>query len=313
MRLLVTGGAGFIGSNFVHCFAGKHEITVLDKLTYCGRMENLKGVMEKITFVKGDVCDADVVNEAIKDCDAVAHFAAESHVDRSIQDAGVFVKTDVLGTHTVLEAARRHGVKVLHVSTDEIYGQIEDGSWTEESPLRPRNPYSASKAGADMLARAYYTTYGLPVVVTRSSNNFGPRQFPEKLIPLFITNALRNRPLPVYGDGMNIRDWLYVIDNCEAIEAVLLKGKPGEAYNIGGGNEMPNIEITKLILKLLGKPESLITFVKDRPGHDRRYSLDSSKIQQLGWHPRHSFADALQQTVKWYVGNEWWWQPLVKA
>ncbi|MBI5347242.1 MAG: dTDP-glucose 4,6-dehydratase [Candidatus Aenigmarchaeota archaeon] len=312
MKLLVTGGAGFIGSNFVNLFAEKYDITVLDKLTYCGCMENLRDVMNKITFVKADVCDAAAVEKAIKDCDAVVHYAAQSHVDRSITDSDVFIKTNVLGTHTMLEAARKHDVRFVHISTDEIYGQIESGSWTEQSPLCPRNPYSASKAAADMLAQAYFTTYGLPVVITRSSNNFGPRQFPEKIIPLFITNALNNRSLPVYGDGMNVRDWLYVIDNCEAIEMVMHKGKPGEAYNIGGGNEMPNIEITKLILSRLNKPESLITFVKDRPGHDKRYSLDFSKIKKLGWQPRFSFEDAMKQTVDWYVDNRWWWEPLVK-
>ncbi len=304
VRMLITGGAGFIGSNFVHYMLDKydHEIVVLDKLTYAGNIENLADVIENIHFIKGDICKGEDVKVAMKDCDVVINFAAESHVDRSIEEPGVFVKTDVFGTYTLLEYARKYDVnKYIQISTDEVYGSIEKGSFTEESRLNPSSPYSASKAGGDMLVGAYYKTYGLPVLITRSTNNFGPYQYPEKLIPLFITNALNDKPLPLYGDGQNVRDWLYVLDNCRGIDLVLRKGKLGETYNISGGVEKTNLEITHMILDILKKPKSLIKFVEDRLGHDRRYSLDSSKIKKLGWEPKWNFEDALRETVKWYA------------
>ena len=317
MRILVTGGAGFIGSNFVHYMLKTHpeyEITVLDKLTYAGRIENLKGLEDRITFLKGDICKKEDAEKAMSGCDIVFHFAAESHVDRSIDGASAFIETNVFGTYVLLEAARKLNVKkFVHISTDEVYGEIEEGSFKETDILNPRNPYSASKAGAELLAKSYFTTHGLPVVITRSSNNFGPCQFPEKLIPLFITNLFNNKKVPVYGDGLNVRDWLFVTDNCEAIDVCSLKGKDGEVYNIGGGNEKTNIWITKFILKELGKGEDMIEFVKDRPGHDKRYSLDCRKMtEQTGWKPKHDFETALKETIKWYKENEWWWKPLIK-
>ncbi|HHY00012.1 MAG TPA: dTDP-glucose 4,6-dehydratase [Methanothermobacter sp.] len=306
MRIMITGGAGFIGSNFVHHLYGNddYELVILDKLTYAGDMKNLKEVSGKVEFVKGDIADDEVVFSTMKDCDMVVNFAAETHVDRSIEDPGVFVKTDVIGTYNLLENVRKHDVeRYLQISTDEVYGSIENGSFTEKSNLDPSSPYSASKAGGDLLVSAYWKTYDAPVITTRSSNNFGPRQYPEKLIPLFIINAMQDKPLPVYGDGKNVRDWIYVMDNCKGIEVALLKGELGEVYNIGGGNERNNLEITKLILELLRKPESLITFVEDRLGHDRRYSLDSAKIMKLGWKPETTFEDAMQETVEWYQKN----------
>lgn len=314
MRLLVTGGAGFIGCNFVRYMLENHnhEIVVLDKLTYSGRKENLQDLWDRITFVKGDICVKEDVERAIKACDAVVNFAAESHVDRSITTPEPFIRTDVLGTFNLLEAARRHEIeRFLQISTDEVYGSIENGSFKEDDMLDPSSPYSASKAGADMLCGGYHKTYGLPVLITRSSNNFGPHQYPEKLIPLLITNALRDKPLPIYGDGKNVRDWIYVLDNCEAIDVVLQKGKFGEIYNAGAGNERQNIEIAHFIVKELKKPDSLIQFVEDRPGHDRRYSLDYTKMRGLGWKLRHGFENALKETVKWYLENEWWWKKLV--
>lgn len=315
MRVLVTGGAGFIGSNFVHMLLEKHdhEIVVLDKLTYAGNLENLKGVQEhpKFSFVKGDICDKGAV-EAVKDCDIVFNFAAETHVDRSIIDAGTFVSTDVMGTYRLLEAARKYEVeKFVQISTDEVYGSVEDGSFRETDILDPSSPYSASKSSGDLLTRSYFITYGLPVFITRSSNNFGPYQHPEKLIPKLITNAVRDISLPIYGEGKNVRDWIYVTDNCEGIYHVLEKGKDGEVYNVGGGNEWMNIDIAKLVLKELGKPESLIEFVEDRLGHDWRYSLDCAKIHELGWRPRYQFADAMKETLNWYVENREWWEKLV--
>ncbi|MFQ5647679.1 MAG: dTDP-glucose 4,6-dehydratase [Candidatus Aenigmatarchaeota archaeon] len=317
MRILITGGAGFIGSNFVHHMLEKHpdaELVVLDKLTYAGRLENLKDVKGRITFVKGDICSRQDAEKAMAGCDTVFNFAAETHVDRSIQDAGAFIQTDVFGTFVLLELARKLDVKrFIQISTDEVYGQIIEGSFKETDVLMPRNPYSASKAGADRLAYSYFATYGLPVVIPRSSNNFGPRQFPEKLIPLFVTNLLRGRKVPVYGDGMNIRDWLFVKDNCEAIDLCAQKGRPGEVYNIGTGNEKTNLWITRFILQELGKPQDMIEFVKDRPGHDKRYSLDCTKArEELGWTPRHDFETALRETISWYKENTWWWEPLVK-
>lgn len=321
MRLLVTGGAGFIGSNFIRYILTRHpdwEVINLDKLTYAGNLENLRDVAANFAgyrFVKGDIADPDAVEEILATgIDAVLNFAAETHVDRSITDAAPFIRTNVEGTRVLLDAVRKHKVsRFIQISTDEVYGSLEPGDppFTEESPLAPNSPYAASKAGADLLCRAYHRTYGLPVIITRCSNNFGPYQFPEKLIPLTITNALENKPIPVYGDGQNIRDWLYVEDHCRALELVLLSGQPGEVYNIGGGKEMRNIDLIRLLLKLLGKSEELITFVPDRPGHDRRYALDTAKItRELGWQKEHSFEEALRQTVQWYVANPNWWQPL---
>ena len=314
MKILVVGGAGFIGRNFVRYMLERYpddEIAVLDKLTYAGRIENLQDVMNGISFIKGNICNKEDI-EKVKDCDVIFNFAAETHVDRSIIEAGVFVKTDVIGTYNLLEYARKSDVeKYVQISTDEVYGSIESGSFKEDDLLDPSSPYSASKAGADLLVRAYYKTYGLPILITRSSNNFGSYQYPEKLLPLFITNALKNRPLPVYGNGLNVRDWLYVLDNCEAIDLVTQKGEFGEIYNIAAGNEKTNLEMIHLILKYLNKPDSLIQFAKDRPGHDRRYSLNFTKIKKLGWKPKYSFESAMKNTIKWYRENEWWWKTLV--
>ncbi|HET8578304.1 MAG TPA: dTDP-glucose 4,6-dehydratase [Methylomirabilota bacterium] len=316
MKILVTGGAGFIGSNFIrHALSAHPEDAVvnLDKLTYAGNLENLRDIESnaRYRFVKGDICDATVVREAMRGVDAVAHFAAETHVDRSNAGADDFLRTNVAGTHTLLEAARELKVsRFLAVSTDEVYGSVPQGYSREGDALNPSNPYSASKAAADLLARAFWITHRLPVVITRSSNNFGPYQFPEKVIPLFVTNALEGKPLPLYGDGKNVRDWLYVLDNCAAIDLVLRKGADCEIYNIGGGTEVENVALTRQILRLLGKPESFITPVADRPGHDRRYALDSSKVHALGWTPGHSFAAALEATVEWYRTHEAWWKPI---
>ena len=315
MKILITGGAGFIGSNFVRYMLDRHKdnkIVVLDKLTYAGRIENLTDVYDKIEFIKGDICKPTDIKK-IGDCDAIFNFAAETHVDRSIVSGGVFVKTDVLGTYNLLEYARKNDVqKYIQIGTDEVYGSIKKGSSKETNILDPSSPYSASKAGADLLVMAYYKTYGLPVVITRSSNNYGPRQYPEKLIPVLILNALHDKPLPIYGDGKNIRDWIYVMDNCEAIEFVFRYGKNGEVYNVGGGNELSNIEIATTILNEFDKPESLITFVKDRLGHDFRYSLDCTKINELGWFPQYEFDNTLRDTIKWYKENKWWWKPLCR-
>jgi len=320
MKLLVTGGAGFIGSNFIRHMLDAHldlEIINYDILTYAGNLDNLKGIdkQPRYTFIKGDICDQALVNAALKKfpVDAIVHFAAESHVDRSITDPSAFVKTNVLGTHTLLEAARKHNVpKFIHISTDETYGSIMEGSFKETDILSPSSPYSASKAGSDLLALSYFTTYHLPVIVTRCTNNFGPYQFPEKLIPLFITNLLEGKKVPVYGTGKNIRDWIHVNDHCRAVEFLLEKGVSGEVYNIGGGHEKTNLEITGKILELLGKDMSMVEYVTDRPGHDFRYSLDCSKLRKIGWKPRYSFEDALEATVTWYRQNAWWWQPLKK-
>ena len=316
MKILVTGGAGFIGSNFVRHVLGNHSgdaVVNLDKLTYAGNLENLRDVEKdpRYRFVRGDICDSALVRDLMDGVDAVVHFAAETHVDRSNAAADEFLRTNANGTFTLLEAARERKVqRFVAIGTDEVYGSIAKGAAREGDALNPSNPYSASKAAADLLARAYWTTHRLPVLITRSSNNFGPYQYPEKVIPLFITNALEDKPLPLYGDGKNVRDWLYVLDNCAAIDLVLRKGKDGEIYNIGGGHEVENVALTRQVLHLLGKPESLITPVTDRPGHDRRYALDSSKVAALGWKPAHSFASALQATVAWYREHESWWQPI---
>ena len=313
MRFLITGGAGFIGCNFVRYMLEKHpdeEFVVLDKLTYAGRLENLQDMLDKITFIKGDICDKEDVKK-VGNCDVIFNFAAETHVDRSIIDAGVFVKTDVLGTYTLLEYARKYDIeKYVQISTDEVYGSIEKSAFKEEDVSNPSSPYSASKAGADLLVKAYFKTYNLPVLVTRSSNNFGPYQYPEKLIPVLILNALRDKPLPIYGEGKNIRDWIHVLDNCSGIDMVFQKGKIGEIYNIASRNEKQNIEIANLILEELNKPKSLIKFVDDRPGHDQRYSLNTEKARKLGWTLKYQFEDALKETIRWYKENEWWWKEL---
>jgi len=316
MKLLVTGGAGFIGSNFVRHILGQHpdwQVANLDKLTYAGNLENLKDIEGHAgyTFIKGDIADRDRVDGVLKEgYGAIVNFAAESHVDRSILDASPFVDTNFKGTQVLLEGARIHRVKrFLQVSTDEVYGSREEGYFTEESPLDPSSPYSASKAAADLMCLAYHRTHGLDVVVTRCTNNYGPYQFPEKLIPLVITNALEDKPIPVYGDGLYRRDWIHVLDHCRALEAVLLKGRAGRVYNIAGGQEQPNIELIKLILKALRKPEGLITYVKDRPAHDRRYAIDCSRIEkELGWAPRYNIAQGMADTVDWYLGNKPWWR-----
>ena len=313
-RILVTGGAGFIGSNFVRYMLREHpelDILVLDALTYAGNLENLADVAgdPRFFFFRGDIRDEAMVDNLVPNVDTIVNFAAETFVDRSIHEPGDFVTTDVVGTFRLLEAARRHGVeRFVHISTDEVYGSVEQGSSVETDPVEPRSPYSASKAASDLLARSYFVTYGVPVIITRASNNYGPYQHPEKLIPFFITNALEDRPLPVYGDGQQVRDWLFVEDHCSAIDIVLRKGVPGEVYNVGGGFERTNLEVTRGILRALGKDESLIKFVKDRPGHDRRYSLDTAKLRSLGWEPKVSFDDGLPATVRWYVENEGWWK-----
>jgi dTDP-glucose 4,6-dehydratase len=315
-RLLVTGGAGFIGSAFVRRVLQRHpevSVTVLDKLTYAGNLANLEPVADdpRYRFVQGDIADADLVAELAPGVDAIVNFAAESHVDRSIERPDAFIQTDVYGTFVLLEAARRHGhARYLQISTDEVYGHVPAGSSAETDPLRPRSPYSASKAGGDLLVGAYHTTYDVPTLLTRASNNFGPYQYPEKVIPLFITNAVDDEPLPLYGDGLQIRDWLYVDDHCDALETVLARGEPGGTYNIGGGNELTNLELTRTILELMGKPISLVRSVPDRAGHDRRYSVDTAKLRSLGWEPAHSFADGLGLTVAWYLEHEDWWRPL---
>lgn len=316
MKLLVTGGAGFIGSNFVLYMLQQHpdyKIINVDSLTYAGNLENLKSIENhpNYTFSKTDITDAKAIDVLFQQgIDVVVNFAAESHVDRSILDPEVFVKTNVLGTQVLLDAAKKYGVtKFVQVSTDEVYGTLgETGLFTEETPLTPNSPYSASKAGGDLLVRAYHETFGLPVNITRCSNNYGPYQFPEKLIPLMISRALNDQALPIYGDGLNIRDWLYVEDHCSAIDLVIHNGRVGEVYNIGGNNERTNLHIVKTILAELNKPESLITYVQDRPGHDRRYGIDPTKItQELGWKPKHNFETGIKETIQWYLNNKDWW------
>jgi dTDP-glucose 4,6-dehydratase len=316
VRILVTGGCGFIGSSFVRLVLAERpdwEVVNLDKLTYAGRLENLHDVAAdpRYRLVRGDICDPEAVRDAMAGCTLAVNFAAETHVDRSLLGASHFIDTDIKGVLVLLEEARRVGLeRFVQISTDEVYGSIESGSFTEMSLLNPRNPYSASKAGGDRLAYAYWSTYGVPVIITRASNNYGPYQYPEKLIPLFVTNALRGQALPLYGDGRNVRDWLHVTDHCRAILFLLEHGTPGEVYNIAGDNERENIEITRKILNLLDRPESLITPVQDRVGHDRRYSLDASKLRRLGFRPQVDFEQGIAGTVRWYVENEWWWQPV---
>ena len=323
MNILITGGAGFIGSNLVLHLLGKYpdcRIVNMDKLTYAGNLENLDSVKHdnRYHFELGDICDRSIVERALAEysIDAIINVAAETHVDRSIMGSAEFIQTNIVGTHVLLELAReKHIAKFVQVSTDEVYGSLgETGKFNEETPLHPNSPYAASKAAADNFVLAYHHTYGLPSVITRCSNNYGPFQFPEKLIPLMIVNALNGRRLPVYGDGMNVRDWLHVADHCSAIDAVLHRGTIGEVYNVGGNNEKPNLELVRLLLKLLGKPESLISFVKDRPGHDRRYAIDSSKIQKdLGWSPSFTFELGMKETVEWYLQHRKWWERITSG
>jgi dTDP-glucose 4,6-dehydratase len=318
MKILVTGGAGFIGSNFIRFLlqSGRnYRIVNLDKLTYAGNLENLADLNQSpnYEFVRGDICDGKLMDRLLGDgVEGVVNFAAESHVDRSLYEPNVFIQTNVVGVQILLHAGMRHKIKkFVQVSTDEVYGSLgaQDPKFREDFPLAPNSPYSASKAAGDLLARSYFKTYGFPVVVTRCSNNYGPYQFPEKLIPLFVTNAIEDRPLPVYGDGLNVRDWIHVEDHCRALELVLEKGKPGEIYNVGGEAERTNLEITKHILQIIEKPESLMHYVIDRPGHDRRYAIDFSKIErEIGWKPLYSLEEGLEQTVRWYMDHEDWWR-----
>ncbi|MGI5888124.1 MAG: dTDP-glucose 4,6-dehydratase [Oscillospiraceae bacterium] len=326
MTMIVTGGAGFIGSNFIFHMRKNHpdvKLVCIDKLTYAGNLSTLEPVLDKdgFVFVKADICDRDAMDKVFTDekPDVVVNFAAESHVDRSIDNPGVFLETNIIGTSVLMDACRKHGIKRFHqVSTDEVYGDLPldrpDLLFTEETPLHTSSPYSSSKASADLLVLAYHRTYGLPVTISRCSNNYGPYQFPEKLIPLMIMNALDDKPLPVYGDGLNVRDWLYVEDHCRAIDLIVEKGRDGEVYNVGGHNEMANIDIVKLICKYLGKPESLIHHVTDRKGHDRRYAIDPTKIHnELGWLPETKFADGIKKTIDWYLANEDWWKPIISG
>ena len=315
--VLVTGGAGFIGSNFVRYALGAHpdwRVTTLDKLTYAGRRENLHDVMDnpRHAFVHGDIADAVVSGPLVERSEIVVHFAAETHVDRSIMGAGDFIRTDVEGTFVLLEAARRAKKlrRFVQISTDEVYGSVPTGASVETDELKPRNPYAASKAGADRLAYSYWATYQLPVIITRASNNYGSYQFPEKVLPLFVTNAIDDIPVPLYGDGKNVRDWLHVLDHCRAVDVLIDRATDGEVYNIGGGNDVMNIDLTHRILDALGKPRSLIKPVADRPGHDRRYCLDTTKLRGIGWTPQVSFETGLVDAVKWYQQNEWWWRPI---
>ena len=315
MKLLVTGGAGFIGCNFIRTILNKYQdykIVNLDKLTYAGNPENLKDLEKdpRYKFIHGDICNQEIVDKAAEDVDMIVNFAAETHVDRSIGEPDAFIKTDILGTHILLEKAKEKDIKFIQISTDEVYGSIEEGGFKETDQLKPSSPYSASKSGGELLAYSYFKTYGTKVVITRSSNNFGPYQYPEKLIPLFISNLMEGKQVPVYGNGMQVRDWIYVVDNCEGVDLVMHKGKLGEAYNIGGGNEKTNMFITKKLIELLGKDESSIQYVKDRPGHDIRYALDCKKVAELGRKPRFDFEEALQLTVDWYKKNQAWWKKI---
>jgi dTDP-glucose 4,6-dehydratase len=316
LNILVTGGAGFIGSNFIRHMLNKYQnykIINLDLLTYAGNPDNLNDIDNNpnYSFIHGDICDLDIVNKIMQKVDYVVHFAAESHVDRSIEDGSVFAKTNFMGTFTLLNSALEYNIKkFVHISTDEVYGSIAKGSFKENDLLTPSSPYSSSKAGSDLLVQSYFITYELPVIITRCTNNFGPYQYPEKLIPLFITNLLENKKVPVYGTGKNVRDWIYVLDHCNAIDFVLHNGDAGEIYNIGSGSEKTNIEITKKILAILRRDESMIDYVKDRLGHDFRYSLDCSKLKNMGWKPKYNFDTALEDTVNWYINNQWWWMKL---
>jgi dTDP-glucose 4,6-dehydratase len=316
MKVLVTGGAGFIGSNFARYFLDAHpgdRVVVLDKLTYAGRLETIQDLIDggRLEFVEGDIADHDAVRTAIEGCDVIVNFAAESHVDRSIEEPGHFIQTDVYGTYVLLEESRRVGLeRYVQISTDEVYGSIEDGSFTERSPHDPSSPYSASKTGGDLLVGAYCHTYGMNATVCRASNNYGPFQYPEKLIPLCVLNALNGDPLPVYGDGMQVRNWIFVEDMCSGIDTVLDFGEAGTVYNLGGPEELPNIDVVKKILELAGRDESLIDYVKDRLGHDRRYSLASERAEALGWEPEVLFDEGLERTVEWYRENEEWWGPI---
>ncbi len=313
-RILVTGGAGFIGSTYVRVVLDARpgdEVVVFDKLTYAGREENLRDVRDRIEFVRGAIEDRDAVHAAMEGADLVVNFAAESHVDRSIADQDAFAVTQVIGTGVLLDAVREHGVeRFLQVSTDEVYGSIDEGTFTEDSPIQPSSPYSATKAGGDLLVQAHVHTHGIEAVICRGSNNYGPRQYPEKLIPLMILNALHGDPLPVYGDGRNVRNWIHAEDFARAIDTVLLHGTPGEVYNAGGPDELENLRVVQRILELTGRDESLVKHVTDRKGHDRRYSLSSEKVRALGWEPRWRFDDGLPATVEWYRDNEWWWGPI---
>ena len=314
--LIITGAAGFIGSNFVRYMLVRYpgyRLIALDSLTYAGNLANLADVWKNpnFTFIKGDICDEGIVNNLAQNADAIVNFAAETHVDRSIATPGRFIQTDVTGVYVLLEAARKHELeRILHVSTDEVYGTIDEGSFKEGDALEPNSPYSASKASAEMMVRAYHKTYGLPTIVTRGSNTFGPNQYPEKMLPLFITNLIDNIPVPVYGDGHQMRDWMYVTDHCQGIDLALHHGTPGEAYNVGGDNDRKNIDVVHLLLEYLGKPETLIHHVKDRPGHDRRYSLDVSKSRKIGYQPDADFESRLRDTVQWYVGHQEWWRTI---
>ncbi len=314
-KILVTGGAGFIGSNYVRMALSKYpdyEIVVLDAMTYAGNMENLADCMgPRMKFIEGDIRDPEAVALAMAEVDAVVNFAAESFVDRSILEPDSFITTDVLGTHVLLEAAKKRGVeRFVHISTDEVYGDVPIGCSPETAPILPNSPYSASKAGGELLARSYFVTYGLPVMITRGSNTYGPYQHPEKLIPLFISNAIDDKQLPMYGDGSQVRDWLHVLDHCSGVDLVLHKGEPGEAYNVGGGNERTNKQVTELILKYTGKGDNLIKHVADRPGHDRRYCIDTTKLRSLGWTTGPEFEEGLKETVEWYTAHESWWRKL---
>ena len=319
-NLMITGGAGFIGSNFCRLLLERHpdyHAVVYDKLTYAGNPDNLKDIAERFAgryaFVQGDICDPAAVRETVKahTIDTIVNFAAETHVDRSIMDPDAFIQTDVYGTYVLLEAARKFEMERYHqISTDEVYGHVPEGASRESDPVDPRSPYAASKASGDLMVKAYHVTYDLPVTITRGANNIGPYQYPEKVVPLFVTNAIDDLPLPLYGDGLQVRDYHYVLDHCEAIDMVLHQGEIGSIYNVGTGGEMHNIDMTRMILQLLDKPESLIQPVQDRPGHDRRYALDVNAIRALGWEPTHTCESAIEETVRWYVENEWWWRPI---